>query len=236
MNLESNPSKKPVVNSDDFSFDDFDFKPLTSGLGFNQGSKTTTEIKPSFIERQVPTPVMANPAHVTTKKDSNVYQNDLSIFYGQQSVVNSEQAVPEIKSTIKEFRLASKSQRISAYVLDLAFIVSCLGLILTIMSRFIEMDLLQIWFAYPNEITPLIVTLFVGFYLLYFSIFEKSGQSTIGKSFFNLRVVNLENEEVDFSMLFLRTFISLVNFVSLGLFSYFDLQNKISDSKVVRIK
>jgi uncharacterized RDD family membrane protein YckC len=103
------------------------------------------------------------------------------------------------------------------------------------MARTIEMDLMEVWSAYPNEITPLVVILFCGFYLIYFSIFENSTQSTLGKNLLNLRVVSTKNEIQEFHLLLLRSFISLTNFVSLGLFSYFDLQNKITNSKVIRV-
>lgn len=234
MNLESNPSKKTapqvVVPSDDF---DFDFKPITSGLGFH--AQKTTEIKPAFQESmssiQISQPVIT-PA-MSARKDAQVYQNDLSIFYNRDAAINHPAPAVEAKPE-KVYRLASKSQRVIAYFLDLGLIASVLGLVLTIMSRLIDVDLMEVWTAYPNEITPLVVTLFCGFYLIYFSIFEKTFTSTMGKSLLNLRVVNLENRTQNFSSLLLRSFISLVNFISLGLFSYFDLQNKVTSSKVIK--
>ncbi len=236
MNLESNPSKKtapPVVApSDDF---DFDFKPITSGLGFH--TQKTTEIKPAFQESistiQISQPLMSPGMNV--RKDAQVYQNDLSIFYNREAAaINNLAPVAEIK-TEKVYRLASKSYRVIAYSLDLALIASVLGIVLTIMSRLIEVDLMEVWTAYPNEITPLVVTLFCGFYLIYFSIFEKTFTSTLGKSLLKLRVVNLDNRTPNFSSLLLRSFIGLTNFVSLGLFSYFDLQNKVTSSKVIKV-
>jgi uncharacterized RDD family membrane protein YckC len=235
MNLESNPSKKTarkvVVPSDDF---DFDFKPITSGLGFH--SQKTTEIKPAFQESmssmQISQPVV-NPS-LNIRKDAQVYQNDLSIFYNREAGLPAAEAVVETK-TEKTYRLASKPQRIMAYLLDLSLIASILGIVLTIMARLIDMDLMEVWTAYPNEITPLVVTLFCGFYLIYFSIFEKTFTSTMGKSLLNLRVVNQQNRSQSFSYLLLRSFVSLTNFLSLGLFSYFDLQNKVTSSKVIKV-
>jgi uncharacterized RDD family membrane protein YckC len=103
------------------------------------------------------------------------------------------------------------------------------------MSRLIEKDLVEVWTTYPNEITPLVLVLFTGFYMMYFSIFEKTFQSTLGKNLLGITVVDLDNKNQSFIMLIFRTFISLMNFVSLGLFSYFDLQNKVSNSKVVKV-
>ena len=228
MNLETNSNKKPnvILASDDI---DFDFKPITSGLGFHQNK--TTEIKPTFHESQslnmnsMPMPVPM------ARKENQIYQNELSAFYGRET-----QAAEPVVASKKEkiFRLATKSQRVLAYVLDLGLVLSSVALVLTIMSRLIEKDLIDVWTTYPNEITPLVLILFTGFYMMYFSIFEKTFQSTLGKNLLGITVVDMDNKNQSFIMLVFRTFISLMNFVSLGLFSYFDLQNKVSNSKVVK--
>jgi hypothetical protein len=229
MNLETNSSKKPNVMlvSDDI---DFDFKPITSGLGFHQHK--TTEIKPTFHESQsLSMNSMPMPAPMA-RKENQIYQNELSAFYGRETQV-AEPVVALKKEKI--FRLATKSQRVLAYVLDLGLVLSSVALVLTIMSRLIEKDLVEVWTTYPNEITPLVLVLFTGFYMMYFSIFEKTFQSTLGKNLLGITVVDLDNKNQSFIMLIFRTFISLMNFVSLGLFSYFDLQNKVSNSKVVKV-
>ena len=237
MNLESNSSKKPnmIVATDDI---DFDFKPITSGLGFH--STKTTEIKPAFSAEA---PTMSMPSTMPTqmpvqtlRKDNQnqIYQNELSIFYNNNRDSIAAQMPAEQTRPEKIIRNATKSQRVLAYVLDLGLVVSCLGLVLTVMSRLIDMDLMEVWTTYPNEITPLVVTLFTGFYLIYFSIFEKTSTSTIGKNLLSIQVVSLDNKAQSFTMLMFRSFVSLMNFVSLGLFSYFDLQNKVSNTKVIR--
>jgi uncharacterized RDD family membrane protein YckC len=228
MNLETNSTKKPnvILTNDDI---DFDFKPITSGLGFHQN--ITTEIKPTFNETQsLKMNSMPMPAPMA-RKENQIYQNELSAFYGRETQM-PEPVVASRKEKI--FRLATKSQRVLAYVLDLGLVLSSVALVLTIMSRLIEKDLIDVWTTYPNEITPLVLILFTGFYMMYFSIFEKTSQSTLGKNLLGITVVDLDNKNQSFIMLVCRTFISLMNFVSLGLFSYFDLQNKVSNSKVVK--
>ncbi len=229
MNLEQVKNKKnqPAILDDI----EFDFKPITSGLGFHHHK--TTEIKPMITERTVVMSPLQNTHSI--KKEMSVYQSDLSIFYGQ----NEPATPPELViRTVEEktFRMAGKGQRIFAYLFDLGFILSLLGIVLTVMARTISMDLMEVWTSYPDEITPLVATLFCGFYLIYFSIFEKADQSTLGKNVFGLRVTNLENKQLSFVTLLFRSVVSLLNFVSLGLFSYFDLQNKVTSSKVIRIK
>ena len=236
MNLESNSSKKPTpkVAIDEI---DFDFKPITSGLGFH--STKTTEIKPAFSDSSstgsMPMPMPSKPSvqpMAPRKENNQIYQNELSSFYGREAVPQSPVEPVRVEKII---RTATKSQRVLAYVLDLALVVSTVGLVLTIMARLIDKDLLEIWAAYPNEISPLVVILFTGFYLIYFSIYDKTPQSTLGKNLMNIRVVDLDNKSPSFTMLVFRSFVTLMNFVSLGLFSYFDLQNKIANTKVVKV-
>lgn len=229
MNLEQVKDRKNLPSAvDDF---ELDFKPITSGLGFHHSK--ATDVKPVITERTLAAPKISGSL---PKKEMNVYQNDLSLFYNQ----GAESAFPEIAPVAKleeelSYRVASGAQRISAYVIDLLLVSSILGVVMTVMARMIRMDLLEVWSLYPHEITPLVVTLFCGFYLLYFSIFEKSGHSTLGKNLFGLKVVSLENSSLSLMTLLMRSLVSLLNFISLGLFSYFDLQNKVTSSKIVRI-
>lgn len=223
MNLESNSSNKPKVipASDDI---DFDFRPITSGLGFH--SQKTTEIKPVFSEN-----LSIPQVRPVVRQQQQVYQNELSMFYGRDNTF--QEPVEQIKED-KIIRNATKSQRVLAFIIDLSFVLSCLGIVLTVMARLIERDLLEVWSAYPNEITPMVVVLFTGFFLIYFSIYDKTFQSTLGKNLLSIRVVDLDNKAPSFTMLMFRSSIMLANFVSLGLFSYFDLQNKVANTKVIK--
>lgn len=229
MNIEqvkNNNKEMPII--DDI---DFDFKPITSGLGFHH--QKTTDAKPVVMERKMATPNTQFQT-IPEKKEANVYQSDLSIFYGNGNE-EVKTSMPEKKIEEKIIRLAPRASRISAYVFDLLFITGLLGIVLTVMARTISMDIYEAWSNYPSEITPLVMTLFCGFYIMYFSIFEKAGQSTIGKFVFKLKVTSTENGSLSLAALIMRSVVSLLNFVSLGLFSYFDLQDKITGSKVVRV-
>jgi hypothetical protein len=49
-------------------------------------------------------------------------------------------------------------------------------------------------------------------------------------------VTSQNNSSLGLGVLLLRSIFSLMNFISLGLFSYFDLQNRISGSKVIQVR
>lgn len=240
MNLESASSKKAKLPPvEELSMDDIDFKPITSGLGFHH--QKPQDVKPVFLDKTVPTPVstpMNSPMNAPSpRQEMSVYQNDLSLFYGANQaapVASVAQPVPAEKVE-KIYLLATRTQRILAFIFDLFAIGGVLGIVLTIMARTISMDLLDVWTSFPHEITPLVLVLFCGFYLIYFSIFEKAPCSTIGKTMLGLRVVTSENEPQSFGTLLLRSTVTLANFLSLGLFAWFDLQNKMTNSKVIRV-
>jgi uncharacterized RDD family membrane protein YckC len=231
MNLESVKNSKNTPPAIDLELDEFDFKPITSGLGFNQNQKTT-EVKPAFVERPMPVretkPVRTAPV---ARQEMNVYQNDLSLFYGQTEQIKAAPAI-EAKPE-KIYRTATKIDRVVAYVLDMALITSVLSVMLMFMTRALDMEIMEAWAQYPDEVTPLIVTLFCGFYVLYFAVGEKTG-ATLGKSLMNIRLVDTDNRNQNFMTLIVRSLITLTNFASLGLFSYFDLQNKATGSKVIK--
>lgn len=243
MNIDSaSPNKKKATPvAEDLSMDEFDFKPITSGLGFHHNKPQ--EVKPVFTDKAVPTPVMTpRSAPITpvapSRKENQVYQNDLSLFYQAAPPASTPAQTLEAEAPVqlpKSYARASKQQRTIAYVLDLLMVASVLGLVLTIMARTISMDLVEVWTAYPHEITPLVLVLFAGFYLIYFSIFEKSSGSTLGKHLLHLRVVDANDNNLGFGTLVFRSLITLANFLSLGLFAWFDLQNKVTGARVVRV-
>lgn len=196
MNLENVPSPKKNPASVDIDLDEFDFKPITSGLGFSQQQKTTTEIKPAFAERQISReiPVVSRPQSAPNK-EMNVYQNDLSLFYGQSEQNVRATAAVEAKPE-KTYHSATSAVRIVAYILDMGILCSILSVMLMFMSRATGLEIMEAWSLYPNEITPLILTLYCGFYILYFSISEKNG-ATMGKALMNIRVVDAHNRPVE---------------------------------------
>lgn len=243
MNLEPvNNGKNAPVEIDDL-FDDLDFKPITSGLGFHHKNK---DPKPAFTDRVTPqaasqTATTMSQNAIAATMPGEVYQNDLSVFYNSSASTFPGQQVaaavaPKV-AEVKRLKAASTAQRFGAFLLDLVFISSLLSIVIVVMARIIHMDAITAWRNYPQEITPLVVSLFIGFYLMYFSIFDKFPGASLGKTLFNLKVVQKNDQKsLSFSQLLGRSFITLLGFLSLGLFFYFDLQSKVTNSEVVRMK
>lgn len=237
MNLEPvNNGNKAPAEIDDL-FDDLDFKPITSGLGFHHKANNP---KPAFTERVTPQAASQTPISNTQappQTGTEVYQNDLSVFYNNTLGTTPSTPTKKSEPEIKKMKTASTGLRLGAFVADLLFIFSLLSIVVVVMARIIHMDAISAWRSYPQEITPLVASLFVGFYLMYFSIFDKFPGASLGKTMFNLKVVQKGDQKaLSFSQLLARSVITLVGFLSFGLFSYFDLQNKMTNSEVVRTK
>lgn len=236
MNLDKqNGSKKSPVLSDQeldqFLNDSFEFKPLTSGLGFhNEPKKIEVTKTPDPISRSSIQKPLAKKIH----QEMDPYSSDLSLFYGKETLTPVQ--FPDMPKEEVVYKRASSSERILSYLIDLSFIAALNSMIMVFIAWNVGMDLSELFFLYPDEMTPVAVTLFCGTYLIYFSVFEKTSSSTLGKSFLNLRVMTETQKNASWLTLLMRSFIGLANFISLGLFSYFDLANKITKTKVVRAK
>lgn len=218
----------------DFDLDNFDFKPITPGLGFHQDAKPveSQELpKPAPLRRER---ASTSPYQKMDSVSESFFPSDLESFYSNSAQTKTSTVSAARIQEIIPLKAAASSERIAAYVLDIFLLLSAVALTALTMTRVLGLSISEVSARYPNEATPLILTLFVGYYLIYFSVFEKSETSTLGKSIFSLKVSHEENEDLSLGQLMLRSMLSLFNFVSLGLFSYYDLQSKMSRSKVVR--
>lgn len=241
MNLEKNGSKKSPVLSDQeldqFMNDSFEFKPITSGLGFHNQSKTIEvnrtpdPVKPVMPK---PAPRLNQPMAARGHIEMDPYSSDLSLFYGKETLIPVQ--FPETAKEEVYLKPASSSERVLSYMIDLTFVLALNSLIMVFVAFTVNMDLIDMFTQYTDELLPIVLTLFSGTYLIYFSVFEKTSSSTLGKSFLNLRVVGTNQKNASWGTLLLRSFMGLANFISLGLFSYFDLANKVTGTKVVRSK
>jgi len=230
MDLQPHDQKNQARLSIDDQFEDFDFKPITTGLGFHHQQKVA-EVS-TVVREKVPTPAFQS-FEDTTKREASVYQNDLSLFY-QPKETTTDLAQIFSDNTDVSIVSASRGARCLAYGIDLLFISLVSTGLLTAMSLMAGLDPLVAMNDYAHEVTPIVTVIFFGLYFMYFSIFEMVSTSTIGKSIMSLKVIDQDGRSPRLVTLMLRTFISILNLASLGLFSYFDLQDKVTATSVVK--
>lgn len=128
---------------------------------------------------------------------------------------------------------ASLSIRMAAYFVDLSITMMCVGM--TILGLFLATKaVLDINYQIPTyEFKIYASVLFSIYYFLYFSLLEAAG-TTLGRSLFNIKVVNLDNGPIKIKASVMRTFLSFISIALLFLPMALDLHSKISSTKVVK--
>ena len=280
--LGSDHQKFKSVSQQELEEDfEFDFKPITSGLGFHgkrQGSvdsenefkKTlnssrfsSSTLKQSSHQSQYsarnqapqkPYSELASFSEVSShQNDAGQFQGDLSLFYqGQVPPTNYQNQFSDNQNSEEDYLFTSTSRlekkhkftqpaqsatmmkRFFAYVIDLVMVTFIVSSVVFFMTKFIKLNLAEAFSQYREDFLILMGVLFVGFYVIYFSVFEKTRQSTLGKGLFKLSVV-VENEtSPTFLRLFFRTLLGFINLFTLGLFMSFDWQDKLAKTKVIQ--
>lgn len=226
---------KPIQMDDlDDLLDDVAFRPITDGLGFhhNQTSSKATE---AVSRVQMPAPARTMKPMAQTPTAHEVVKSDLQLFYHHQGtpldVVQPERVLEE---EIKADKKASWGPRILAYAVDLSvllIIVMASAKILSIATSISFADL--VWEGNVEIVSTLIV-LFCFFYVLYFSVSEKVQGRTFGKELVGIRVKSIYRVPLTLDVLMLRSLISLLSFISLGVCALVDLHGKLTSTHVVK--
>ena len=231
-----------MIENDDFEIDNLLeksdlFKPITDGLGFHHSIKEKKDIKKDLkskkislknnLEKRAKTLNMKS----TKIEDTSLNMGELAPFYDKSPVSN------EVKlnlNTIKEKIIeASVEKRILAWGIDLAVISSLITIciigivfIADVPLSFLKENLLEIDILFVSSLLSLM------FYMFYFTFFEKTDFSTIGKRVLNLKVVREDGKSISMLQSFSRSFLTLASFLTLGLGSILKIQDKLTDSIV----
>ena len=233
-------AKDPSIafSASEFNLDDFDFKPLNKGLGFHQEERKNgilpTNNKNISVTRGVKSPVAAglgisNP-NVADKGIQSM--NALSAFYSESQTEEVEEILTNVLNEAVEYKTAKTLNQFAAWFLDLVIVLAISS---SLLGLFVLVSGLSIAKFYqvigPNDLILFGASSFSIFYLSYFSILDL--QSTPGKSLLNLQLLRENNKEVSLRDSFLRSLITLLSFVTLGLPCLIDFQGKLTDTKVV---
>ena len=225
---------------------DFDFKPITNGLGFHHSLKEKKNIemdlkhKSSMLKDDLEDRAsrLKNKSITSNQVSQHVNMGDLSPFYNneplskpvEETVALSESYVEDIE----EFHSASVVSRFFAWSIDLILITALLLLAITgvLLTSEMPLEIINVFMLS----TDLIMSFFVIsalFYIFYFSFFDKTFYSTPGKRMMGIRVKSLsKNKNTTLFQSFMRTSLSLC---TLGVMNIFFLQDKITNTEVVKV-
>lgn len=231
---EPQSSEKPIkvkFDLDEMDIEEFDFKPVTKGLGFHH--KETERASAPRISRpssSLPIQEKIIAQKITRPTQQFISQAELSGLYTAKPT-----ATPEVSSLplSVESVQASNFARSMAFLVDSSIIISTMGLIFWIASYSLglQIDIVK-EFQNVTELSIVSLLLCSLMFVFYFSILDL-GQSP-GKSLFNISVQSEKDEDLKISQTFLRSIVTLFSMYMLFLPLILDFQNKLSETKVVK--
>ncbi|MBK23761.1 MAG: hypothetical protein CME70_07115 [Halobacteriovorax sp.] len=223
---EITPQRKPqpkIQPAMDFDIDDFDFKPVTKGLGFHQEKqlekKTVVSQRPKIrtrtervarveVPRETPSVELPRPREIQTKGIE------------KENIISKK-----TEAKIVPARLGVQG---TGFVFDL-FII--LGTQVLINAAFLKLSGLSNIVQFL-EFTWVEQTIFFSFiFLFYFSIFDLVASP--GKRIFSLRLSSTSSKKVTVDQTLIRSVVTLLSFITVFMPLIFDFQGKLSDTKVV---
>lgn len=244
LNQTSPPNSKGKPSVPDDLFEDFDFKPITSGLGFQNANKADEAIqvaRQQMVQKSAAAriaPVSEHPflAHQRTlgkNAPTNDYvQSDLSLFYGN-SQAESMAELPELPVERRP-ELAQINQRLIAFAIDFMLVAGMTGLTFAMISYLTGVDFAASLFEGHGDMMVVVGVMFTGYFLLYFTLLEKFQGSTLGKEAIGLKVITMDGYGPSLLRAFARSVITLLGSVTLGLTAWVDLASKMTGTRVVK--
>lgn len=241
MDLNQNSSSEvKKINTLDDLFDDIDFKPLTDGLGFHGNQKAEEVIqnaRQQVINKSSPVrqsvsehPFTAHQRNMASKTPAADYvQNDLALFYAKEAPQAEEIYVEE-----KEVVTASNGARLIAFVVDLIIVAAMTWITFASISYLTGIDFAASLLEGHVDMMIVVGVMFLGYFILYFTILEKFQGGSIGKEALGLKVKTLSGKGPSLLCSFSRTIMTIIGFMSLGLTSLVDLPGKITKTRVIR--
>ena len=209
---ESTPkNQEPIV----FNFDenDFDFKPVTKGLGFHKNKKEEKRVK--VTPRKANGVINNFTDSVSTQNNPAMANSDLAAFYSDQKQQISDYS--EVKKKVNKVKKINRLQKapmfnqFAGFAIDMILIMMATGITVALLMLIsgLEYNLL-IQSLGELEIAKYILSLFVIYFVSYFTILDVAG--TVGKSMMSVHLVNIEGKKLKLKHTFIRTCITLLSF------------------------
>ncbi len=215
------------------------FKPITEGLGFHHSVKDKKEVAISLKKKSLD---LKRDLDLRTKQltkeviknSESIDMGELAPFYNKVETQNISEINLETEDSYEqEITTVSMIKRFSAYLIDVSLLtitLSC-AFIASLYSTGMSFGNAKSILSDPvNGI--LFGTISSLFYILYFTFFDKSSFSSIGKRLLNIKLTSLEGE-LTLIQTFYRSSLSLISLLSFGLFNILKLEDKLTNTTVV---
>ncbi len=221
-------------------FEDFDFRPVTEGLGFHHKSKTDEVVQiararvmeKAAAPRSIPRgehPFTQSLNSVPTAPAQDYVQSDLSLFYARPPAVDMDDEAPTQTTSAP-----SRALRAVAFAVDLAVVAFMGQATFFAVEVLTGVSLVALALEGSTEAWASGAVMLLGYFMLYFTLLEKFQGATIGKEVLGLRVTTLNGAPVSLLRAAGRTLATVAGFLSLGFTAWMDLSGKVTDTRVVR--
>lgn len=211
---KNKPNGAPTM---EFDIDSFDFKPVTKGLGFHQD-----KIKENSTRKFKRTQTIAQKERVKYEERSVTINQPVKT---QKTFTPKEESAPIKKEKIKTARMGLQ---FTSFVFDFFLICSIqLGLNFAFL-KLVQLESLSkfLEFTWKEQ------SLFFSFlFLFYFTVLELV--STPGKKMFELKLQPTVGKKLSIDQTLIRSVVTLLSFLTMGMPLLFDFQGKLSDTKVI---
>lgn len=219
-------------NIDDFDLENYDFEPITEGLGFNN------EIKKKD-NRIVKTKTTTKPAPVLRREDFEQKEQEfrgegLSSFY-QDSKLTTVKSPARVKTEKVDFKPALTEAplelRFGSWIIDLLTVVAMFAGTIAICATLVSLPLSERTLSMLGMEAYLYMgIIFSCYYLFYFTLFDL--QTTVGKYLLGIKTYSSSDQEMTLKQSFIRSLTGLLSLILFGFPLLFDFQGKLSDTKV----
>ena len=224
-------------NNIDDLLEDFDFKPITEGLGFHHSLKQKKEVETSLKTKQASLESDMLKRVNSLQKEAKsiekpVHMGELSAFYEADTQTPVQKIESEISLQVEEESayaqpsiMAPMHFRFVAWLLDVSILLTTM--VFTIGSILIFADLPMDTFnimMISDELSVSFIAIAIMFYMFYFTLLDATRFSTLGKKIVGLTLES-NRGRVNLVQSFTRSLLTLVGIPLLGLPSILRLDN-----------
>lgn len=227
--------------NDDLNIDNLDnisFKPITEGLGFhNDIEEKKSEVK-AIKKIEIEPKDNHALANYFSTEEKVVDRGDLTPFYqckddvikaSVEEVLEKEVSLEPTQNEIalEKFEV-SKPIRLAAWIIDLTIVASLYFITFYSAISFVGQKV-EMMMSLEFLLDSMPVAIF--YYIFYFSFLDRTSFSTVGKNILGFR---LDQKNLSLKKTIARSIVTILSFFTLGLGSLLLLQDKLTDTSVIK--
>lgn len=223
--MNSEPKRVALFDENE----EFEFKPLSEGLGFHHEEKISIQPQVTIAKTSISKTVRLNQTQPAVSNHSNFIQSDLALFYENKTASAQEvMHEPIVESE------ALKTIRFAAYFMDFTAVALVTSFTIGLVSQMTGVNFLDQLMSLEEMSLISVGFIFFSYYFVYFTLLEKMQGKTFGMDLFGLKLK--PKNELSLVAVFLYEMIILLGFLSFGLTNYFNLPQLICGIKVIEKK